>query len=243
MHRINRFAKFLLVAAASLGGTFSGIFQENLATALGKPASWIVVFAFLLILLIALQTIIENLIGRSLWLRKHLSGKSFVEGYWYDISRNESGFLTACACIYIYFEDEALKISGATLLLDDGMYGSWNATFATFEDHKLAYAFESHTSNSSSPIELGYAELKFTNGYRTPGSYSGFFFDTTHKSIITLEGRRIDDKSLIQSFEMPDGRYKFLCSIAKNAPRTRFLPVAVNPHQEAEAAVIDEDKP
>lgn len=210
MKRLQAFNKATIVLAAAIAGAFSPLFSEAFKPTLGAGVAGAFIFAAVLFILSLLQILVDSVTSRSRWLRRILLGHSYIEGYWVDCSRAPNNEIVGAACIYIFYHDDRLEISGTTLKADDGMYACWDVKFATLEHHTLAYAFESHTNRAESPVELGYAELKFSHGNSDPTSYSGFFFDTTNKVMITLEGSRVVDASSIQRLEQPDERRRFL---------------------------------
>lgn len=220
MRRIRVFIKACVVLAASIAGAVTSLVSDALKPFASGGLAPLIVFILTLFALTFISIGIESIASRSRLLRRMLLGHSYVEGYWVDVSRSVDGTLIGAACVYVYYEDEILKISGTTLKATEGMYASWDVKFATLQEHTLAYAFESHTSSATSPVELGYAELKFSHGTTAPSSYSGFFFDTTNKSLISLEGLRVTDPGHIAQLDSPSERRAFLTSVLESAKST-----------------------
>ena len=210
MRQIEKIKKWLVITSAAIAGVFSGTLIDTLSASVGKRLSTAIVFIVVLFLLGIIQLLIENAVTASHILRKLLLRKNYVEGYWTDISKDAEGKLVGVTCVYIQYQEDMFLVSGTTLKTDNGMYASWDSKFATLQGRTLAYAFESHTSSANTPVELGYAELRFSQGRKMPSSYSGFFFDTTRKSLITLQGKRLADRQIIKSLENADERYGYL---------------------------------
>ncbi len=210
MNNLDSASRWLLLFSASLAGIFSGQLITAFTEAIGVKASYALVFVLLIVFLRTIQVLIENLSRNSKIFRKWVLGKSYIEGYWVDKSYDTFGNLVGVACFYVEYADNSLLLSGSTLKASNNLYGAWDTKFGTLKGRTLAYAFESHTSNADSPVEYGYAELKLSRGYSAPLSYSGFFFDTSNKSLITLQGNRIVDKQTIRLLEDPESRYQYL---------------------------------
>jgi hypothetical protein len=238
MTKLDQFSKTLVVIAAAVAGACTPLIFDLLQPSASKGVASIIVFILLLFGLFLFQMVIENIAAHSARVRRLILGRCFVEGYWCDTSRDASGNLIGAACIFIYQDDGKIKISGTTLKANDGMYASWDVKFASLRERTLSYAFESHTSSATSVVELGYAELKFSHGAGLPTSYSGFFFDTTHKELITLEGFRVSDRDKISKLDDPLARREFLRRFYEEAPNVAEPPTETEQAEQSGAGNV-----
>jgi hypothetical protein len=207
---IETFNKGALVASAAIAGAMAPLLSDAVKPKYGSGVAGMVTFVVILIFLALVQFLVESLTRSSPALRRLLLGHSFVEGFWVDVSYDSSKCIAGAACLYIYYDDDQLEISGTSHTKADGLFSSWDVNFANWENHTLSYAFESHNNRADSAIERGYGELMFSHGSHIPTSYTGFFFDTTNRKVISVEGRRISDKAAVRRLENPDERRRFL---------------------------------
>jgi hypothetical protein len=212
MNKLHNASKVLVIVAASLVSLLTGPIFDLLRPGLGKGGASAAVLVLLVITLVAVQTAFDNLVEHVSFVRRLLLGKSFVEGYWVDVSKNPENEIVGLACLFIDFQEGELAISGTTARGIDSVNGSWDTTFAVLVGGTLAYSFLAHTSASASAVETGYGELSFVHGYGLPTNYSGYFFDTAHKKLITLCGSRITDPRIIEKLENPKMRIEYLQS-------------------------------
>lgn len=213
--RLNNTANWLSIFATTITATAYSQLIGHLQSAIGQISAQIIGFLLLLFILKLFQAAIANLIFHFRWLRRVISGRHDIEGFWVDESRRSKGSPVGGACIYIYVEDGILKISGSTVRAQDHIYAAWSSKFAVLNGNTLSYAFEAYTSNSEHPIDVGFGELQFIRGQRRPHSYTGFFFDTTSREIVTVKGTRITDPNEVRDLRSTDSR---LAKARENIP-------------------------
>lgn len=213
MKGLQTFNKGAIVLAAALAGSVTPLISEAYKPTLGSGMSGGLIFAVVVISLLIVQVIVDGITSRSRTLRRFLLGDSYIEGDWLDISSDSESNIVGAAHIYIYYKDDRLQISGITLRAKDMTYASWDDEYAFLQRHTLAYGCNSYTNTANSPIERGYAELKFSGGEGVPLSYSGLFYDIAKKVIITLEGTRIMKAESLRKLVVPEERRKFLAEV------------------------------
>jgi hypothetical protein len=227
MKKLDSASKVLVLISASAASLAAGPLFETFKPAVGQQGSFAITIILFAATIGILQIAFEGLINNVAIIRRLILGKSFIEGYWIDGSQYPKAGAEGIACLYIHYEDGQLAISGTTFRITDAVFASWDTKFAALNNRTLAYTFEAHTNTSNSAVEVGYGELKFVVGDGIPKSYSGFFFDTTQRCVITVLGEKVSDPHVIRQLENSNTRMKCLRELhakrknpAESTPKT-----------------------
>lgn len=197
----------------------------------------VLVLFFLALFLIRLTSLTVNwIISQSRFLRRFVMGRSYVEGYWFDVvTVPEVKSVREFGIIEIEYMEGRLFVSGTLYDVSFRRIGSFTTYLSRFSDQKLEYAYSRRAEHDKLEEASGLGEYKFTREKPKPLTFNGSFFDSALDKRVLVTGNRIMDKKRIRMLESDDPikmleavKYE-ASSFLENRPeyRPKFADVAI----------------
>lgn len=199
LERISRLLVFIQNIITAILGVTSLYFIDILGRSLGNIFAIIVLIIIVILLSTLLREFLIILIERSLWLRKVISGKHFIEGVWidktFDIYDNQR--IISSSIFSLFYEDGELRYRGEIFDSEGNSVGSFwsSSTHYSESEHSIRSSFTGKILYPQhDEVNLfGFAEYTFTPTDTNAISFHGYALDN-------LEGK----KRVIQSVKLLD---------------------------------------
>lgn len=168
--------------------------------------SWTISLIAAYMLFYIIVSITKYLVDNSIWIRKLLLGKSFIEGFWVDIVYDKDEKIMGGGIVNISFVKDIPKIEGDNFSYDETTgeckrVGGFYSTLAQFNGTTLEFSYLSRQreANFHAP---GYARYDFivTNS-KFFKNYDGYFFGSDNKTKITVLAKKISDKQSLEKLK------------------------------------------
>jgi hypothetical protein len=167
------------------------------------------VWAFLLAVVVAsalfraIEVATESALENARVLRRWILGRHYIEGYWKQLTRDETGAIRRVSIVLIYFDDGRLKISGREFDRHGLNKATILATLAEYDDGRLRFVFESQETDGKR--QAGVANYMFSMRGGAPLGYQGESYDYALKRTSIVMGERIVDPGELEACSGEDG--------------------------------------
>ena len=178
MKRLQNFIHGAAYLGLLIGFYLEKKFEEQI---LGKEAhlAWRVFLPFLVLLVFA--KIFEwgtgTAVERWSWMRKIISGDSYIEGVWFNKVLTEKPLY---GLLLIEFKEGTISLDGEQLDSNAKLTATWHSSMAKFDGKILTYAYEVDYAGKEQPHMIhGVSEISFSR-VTVPGpptNYNGHFQD------------------------------------------------------------------
>jgi hypothetical protein len=175
----------------------------------------IVVVIFVILLVYFGNAFLDNRIENSVWLRRLLLGKNFIEGYYYDFTIDkETNSVKHGVLFCIDYFKGLYKANGVTYSSDGKKIATWKSNSCCFSQDTLYIHYISFTDYSNFFIENGLMQLQFE---QPPTSYTGFYIDFTNSFRFLITGKKVTKEQLkeYKNFSNEDNRRNFIVEFLK----------------------------
>jgi hypothetical protein len=216
MKRLENFKSAYKLVVASLSPIISVFVIDYLNSFLpSRSVSAAIMLIIVVSVIIVATFLMERLVDSSYLLRRIISGSDFVEGFWYDISREATSNRAAQgAVLFIHYEDGEVKVSGISFDDQGNKIASFSSISATYVRRTLYYQYNTQSRYAPSFAETGIGQIMFDH---PPRSYTGFWLDFTSGIMYRVEGERVSNKQLreFNGFSTLDEKQRFLTQIIR----------------------------
>jgi hypothetical protein len=145
---------------------------------------------------ILLSKALEELIERSVGVRRFIEGDRFIEGFWYDLSiDSQARKVIHGVLIRIRFQEGSFAVEGVTFDPAGNRIATWGSTSTAFSDLRLSFEYRGMNDEHGDVVETGFGQLQFD---APPQSYSGFYFDYTAHIHGRVHGYKVSRDALKQ---------------------------------------------
>lgn len=177
-------AKLPIFIAAPVGAAISSITTNQISESLGNYSLIAAVFLGIFLLFASIiEGSIRYLINHSLWIRRVLLGKDFIEGWWledikivYDHGEEARGS-TSTAITSIHYRSGSYVIKGHVVDKDGKIKQSWTSSFSGYDARgHLEYFFIGPSYGTNQPrTDHGYSRISFQyfDDKKPPSTYEG----------------------------------------------------------------------
>lgn len=149
-----------------------------------------------------LETFIKWAISNSVWLRRIIMGKQFIEGYWIDkLVDVENEEIISIGILKITYQDGMLHSSGSGYSPNYDNFGSFKTYISKYDDFKLNYGYVSLMPFTPNIEVYGHGQYLFDQGNKYPVRFNGFMQDSHFRNKILLNGRKILDESILVNLD------------------------------------------
>lgn len=196
MERFERAFSWVRTITAGILVVSFGSIEEGIAKSTNGRGEWPYLLAFIIasVLFRGIEKAVELTVENTLWLRRLIAGKHFLEGYWKDIVSDETGGPIYAGIVLLYYEDGRLKVSGRDYNEKESI-GDFRSTAAEYKEGELHFTF--HYERELGESSTGVASFIFGMNQPTPLSFRGEFFDPALKSRCKVYGEKVlDDREL-----------------------------------------------
>jgi hypothetical protein len=208
VERINpTYRLFIATASSAISAiAFDGLTHLLKSRALALTALLIVIS----LLVLVLSELLEEIIERSVAVRRFFAGDEFIEGYWYDITvdapRRRVVHGVLCR---ISYKEGSFVLEGVTYNLQGNRVATFNSESAAFANRRLSFEYRGPNEEFSGVIQTGFTQLQFDS---PPQSYSGFYFDYDAAVHASVQGYKVDLATLKKFgfFATADSKRAFL---------------------------------
>jgi hypothetical protein len=192
VERINpTYRLFVATASSAISAiAFDGLTHLLKSRALALTALLIVIS----LLVLVLSELIEEIIERSVTVRRFFAGDEFIEGYWYDITVDaETRHVVHGVLFSITYEEGEFAVRGVTYNLLGNQVATYNSDAASFSNRRLSFEYRGPNVELGGVIQTGFTQLQFDS---PPQSYSGFYFDYGGQVRASVQGYKVDPVTL-----------------------------------------------
>jgi len=185
---------------------------------LSKNASTAMALGVAVILLIIQSIILENIIDKSPWLRRRISPTTFIEGYWYDYTKDSSGNFIHIVIALIQYNDGHYKISGETFDKTKQLAIFNSITDCKFANNDMLLYVDVNYTGKTTIKSLDYLKFNTPANNSIPTSYQGFYIDFNPTGVISqvqVSGCKIDDNDIKEknNFNTTPDKFKFVMEL------------------------------
>lgn len=159
-------------------------YQEDLPKNQTMKGLFVVIFVSIFIIL--LNKLVASIIDTSKWLRRLIDPSSFIEGYWYDITYDQSGNFVHLVFLTIKYQNSIYTLCGETFDKNGKKVSTFNSTHSNFSNHELLAVVTSKYTGRTLDRALDY--FNFT---QTADSYEGFYIDINTNKLVDISGTKI----------------------------------------------------
>lgn len=165
-------------------------FQKEL---INKSFAGFLTVLFASVLIVFSNAIVEYIFVKSKTIGKIFDSANYIEGFWYDVSRNERGDVEHLVILKIERRDNKFHVYGDTFNCNFAHISTYNSVNVMYEKPTLMMEYNSSPSNGSKDFEYGIDIYKFSNPIN---SYSVSCFDLSKSKHFIATGFRITKKGL-----------------------------------------------
>jgi hypothetical protein len=162
---------------------------------------------------ILLNETLEQIVEKSVTVRKLIAGDDFIEGFWYDLSLDNVNRKVVHGAIFrIRFKDGELKVDGVSFDPGGNRIATFTSSSAVYSNRLFYFEYRGMNDEYQELVETGLTQLQFD---APPQSYSGFYFDYTASIHSRVHGHKVDEDTLKRnrSFTLPDAKRDFMLSV------------------------------
>jgi len=165
------------------------------------------------LIVIVLNETLEQIVEKSVTVRKAIAGDEFIEGYWYDLSLdNVNKKVVHGAILRIRLRDGEFKVDGVSFNPAGDRIATFTSSSAVYSNKLFYFEYRGINDEYQELVETGLTQLQFDS---PPQSYSGFYFDYTASIHSRIHGHKVDADTLkrYKSFTPPDAKRDFMLSV------------------------------
>ena len=144
----------------------------------------------------------KYLVSSSVFFRRVILGRKFVEGTWMDIV-NTDGLLTFVGVLRVEFDEFALRLSGENFDGNGNAKGTFKSEMAVLDWPVLKYKYTSTCHESKKSHSEGYGELHFIERDGEPKRYQGFFMDLNEVLRKETYGWKVTNVDNLEKLDSP----------------------------------------
>lgn len=162
---------------------------------ISEDVSLIVFSISVFIIFIFSEFMLRKLINSSSLIRRIVSGRHHIEGYWFDASVDQSsGKVRDLAIIEIGFKDDEYSVEAILFRKNCTRIGTFNSRSSTFDGRLLWFSYERSTEIDEVEKGIGASHYRFFIENPYPLGFHGDYYDDAVKTNVRVYGERITDE-------------------------------------------------